>query len=94
MHNRHPIKSILSIVGSLILAGCQSTPVVQTKIVYVNKEVFIPCVKNTPVAPTWEVEQLTAKAEPSQKAKALMLDRLQAKAYIRELEAVVQGCKQ
>lgn len=76
-----------------MLASCQThQPAVQTKIVYVNKQVPVPCVKEVPTTPVWEVDNLPSPQTPTQKAQALLIDRLSAKAYIGELEAVIKGC--
>lgn len=77
-----------------MLVGCQThQPAIQTKIVYVNKEVPVPCVRTVPTTPVWEVDTLPNPATPTQKAQALLIDRLSAKAYIGELEAVIKGCQ-
>lgn len=76
-----------------MLAGCQAKPIVKTDIVYVNKEVIIPCIKEVPIQPSFTVPALNSNSEPYEKIIALRTDLLLYQKYTKELEAVLEACK-
>lgn len=87
-------KSIVCLTGLLMLQGCAQPLTPKIEIVEVTKEVYVPCIRDTPVSPVY-LSDNTPKSQPAhEKVKALLVDRLLSKTYIAELEAVVQGCKQ
>ena len=82
------MKSLLLLV--ITLTGCASAPtVVQT----VEIPVLIPCIKQLPARPTYELDQLTLAASDGEKILALARDWPRGRKYEGELEAVIEGCK-
>ena len=74
----------------LMLAGCQQKPIVKTGIIYVNKEVFVPCSSKMPEKPVFILDKVPDSRVEI--ARGLLVDRLKAKAYIAQLEAQLKGC--
>lgn len=83
------------VVGLIVLTltGCSSKPIVKTEVVYVNKEVSVPCVKTIPEKPVFILEG-TAQLSRVEKARGLLIDRISQKSYIEQLEAVISGCRE
>lgn len=75
---------------TLILAGCQQKPIVKTEIVYVSKEVLVPCVNKVPEKPVFLLDKIPDSRV--EKTRGLLVDRLKQKAYIYQLEAALKGC--
>lgn len=74
----------------LMLTGCQQKPIVKTEIVYVNKEVFVPCASKMPEKPVFILDKVPDSRV--ERARGLLVDRLKQKAYIYQLEAALKGC--
>lgn len=74
----------------LMLTGCQQKPIVKTEIVYVNKEVFVPCASKMPEKPVFILDKVPDSRV--ERARGLLVDRLKQKAYIDQLEAALSGC--
>lgn len=74
----------------LMLAGCQQKPIVKTEIVYVNKEVLVPCIREVPQRPIFILDNIPESRV--ERARGLLIDRLKQKAYIEQLEATLKGC--
>lgn len=77
-------------LGTLMLVGCQQKPIVKTEIVYVNKEVLVPCANKLPEKPTFLLDKIPDSRVEI--ARGLLVDRLKAKEYIYQLEAALKGC--
>lgn len=75
---------------TMILVGCQQKPIVKTEIVYVNKEVPVPCETKMPEKPLFLLDKIPDSRV--EKTRDLLIDRLKQKAYIEQLEATLKGC--
>lgn len=73
-----------------LLTGCANAPAPATQTIQVP--VAVPCVKSTPVRPTYEFDQLPITASDGDKVLALVRDWARYRKYASELEAMIVGC--
>lgn len=77
---------------SILLLGCESSPRVIEKPVYVDVPVVKPCVRSIPAEPEYETSRLTAADDTDTVATAYMVEREQRKIYIKQLQSKLAGC--
>lgn len=86
------MKSI-ALLAVIFLAGCESAP----KTVFVPTEVKVPvreaCKISPPPVPDWFVDQLPKDASRFDKAKAVLAELEQRRAYEAELRAAATKCE-
>lgn len=75
---------------SLLLAACATTP---PDVVEVPTPIPVPCRIATPARPDFAVDALDLGVSIWDQMRALRAERLQRKAYERELEAAVESCQ-
>ena len=85
---------------ALVLVGCATPPrppvlpeVVTPTVTTSQVVVTAPCVGRLPDSPAWATETLPANADEFQRAKALLIERQQRRAYVPTLEAMLKACQ-
>lgn len=75
-----------------MLVGCDTTPQVIEKPVYVDVPVVVSCVRSVPEEPVYDTARLKADDDLDTVGTAYMVEQEQRKIYTRQLQSVLAGC--